>query len=457
MLTRIKKFFRKRHDRANEPHIIPDRQHSITPRAISKAALNVVEELTRAGYEAYVVGGCVRDLLLDMSPKDFDVATDATPEEVKNLFRRSRIVGRRFQIVHVRYGREVIEVTTFRAHHSGDGQGDKRGKQSSKQNKQGMLLRDNIFGDINQDAARRDFTINALYYHPQDNSVYDYADGLPDIEQRIVRMIGDPETRYREDPVRMLRAVRFAAKLGFEIEPNTAAPIPKLGKLLREIPSARLFDEVLKLLMSGHGLATYHLLRQYGLFKHLFPATDALLGDHGESHDEFLHRFIEQALINTDQRIRTGKRVTPAFIYAAMLWPVMQEHSNRNRGNRESPTYAAQHAAAQAIEQQLQHTAIPRRFTTPMREIWDLQYRLDRRSGKRAERLMEHPRFRAGYDFVLLREQAGEELNGLGNWWTHYQEASDSKRESMVQELGSDGGPKRRRRRRKKRPAGGTE
>lgn len=449
MLNRLTKIFKKNRTRTNAPHIIPAKEHAIAPKAISRGALNVVEQLSEAGYEAYVVGGCVRDLLLGMDPKDFDVATNATPQEVKQLFRRSRIVGRRFQIVHVRMGREVIEVTTFRAHHSEQAGDSKR----SQQSKQGMLLRDNIFGDIDQDAARRDFTINALYYHPQDNTIYDYADGLPDLEQRTIRMIGEPETRYREDPVRMLRATRFAAKLGFAIEPQTARPITKLARLLRDIPAARLFDEVIKLLMSGHGLATFHLLREYNLFKHLFPATDALI----DSDDGFILNFLEQSLINTDQRIRSGKRVTPAFIYAAMLWPVVCEQSQRNRSRNESPVYAAQHAAAQAIEQQLPHIAIPRRFTTPMKEIWDLQHRLTQRGGKRAERLMEHPRFRAGYDFVLLREQAGEELNGLGHWWTLYQEASESKRESMVAELGSNSGQRRRRRRKRKPSSGAAE
>lgn len=449
MLKRLKKFLKKKSPRSNAPHVIQARHHGIQRGDISHGALNVVEGLSKAGYEAYVVGGCVRDLLLDLHPKDFDVATNATPEQVRQLFRRARIVGRRFQIVHVHQGREMIEVTTFRAHHDGE---QSKSSKRSQTSRQGMLLRDNIFGDIDQDAARRDFTVNALYYHPQDNTVYDYADGLPDLEQRILRMIGEPEQRYREDPVRMLRAVRFAAKLGFEIEPATAEPLQRLAKLLRDVAPARLFDEVIKLLMSGQGLATYHLLRQYGLFRYLFPATDSLLDD----NDEQLHRFIEQALINTDQRIRIGKRVTPAYIYAAMLWPVVQEYSARNRHNNESGSYAQQHAAAQAIEQQLQYIAIPRRFTTPMKEIWDLQNRLPKRAGKRAERLLEHPRFRAAYDFVLMREEAGEDLSGLGNWWTLFQEAGEEKRRTMVQAL-NDGDNKPRRRRRKPRKRAGGE
>ena len=428
--------------RANAPHILSPRQHPVSPKDISKAARETVQRLDEAGYEAYVVGGCVRDLLLKTHPKDFDVATNATPEQVRQLFRRSRIVGRRFQIVHVRSGREVIEVTTFRAHHQHSPQ--QAASKHSQQSKQGMLLRDNIFGDIDQDAARRDFTINAFYYHPQDNTIYDYADGLGDLRQRQLRMIGDPEQRYREDPVRMLRAVRFSAKLGFEIVADTAKPIQKLASLLRDVAPARLFDEVIKLFMSGHGLATFHLLRQHRLFEQLFPGTDALLGDSG-SHTS---HFIEQALINTDQRIRNGKRVTPAFLYAALLWPVVEKHSKRFLENGESPSYAWQHGANLAIEQQLPRIAIPRRFTNPMREIWGLQQRLPRRGGKQAQRLIEHPRFRAGYDFVLLREQAGEDLQGLGSWWTSYQEADEGKRADMVAKLGSGSRKSGRRRRR---------
>ncbi|UTW45066.1 polynucleotide adenylyltransferase PcnB [bacterium SCSIO 12696] len=420
----------------NAPYVLSSKQHPISPRDISKAAQDVVAALNDAGYQAYVVGGCIRDLLLKTKPKDFDVATDATPEQVKDLFRRSRIVGRRFQIVHVRMGREVIEVTTFRAHHQGN---DKQAQQS----KQGMLLRDNVFGDISQDAARRDFTINGFYYQPQDNSIYDYANGLADLKQRTLRMIGDPEQRYREDPVRMLRAVRFAAKLGFDIEPKTLAPIHKLAKLLKDIPPARLFDEVIKLLMSGNGLATFHLMREQQLFQQLFPNTEALLIEDPQQLE-----FIEQALINTDQRIRSGKRVTPAFMYAALLWPVVVKHSQQFLSGGESPAYAWQHGANLAIEQQLPRIAIPRRFTNPMRDIWSLQQRLPRRAGKQAERVMGHPRFRAGYDFVLLREQAGEDLEGLGQWWTIYQEADETKRQDMCTKLHSGKKPGRRRRKR---------
>jgi poly(A) polymerase len=443
MLNRLKiisdSLFKKSIARVNAPHVLSTNEHRIKERHISKGALDVVKTLSNNGYEAYVVGGCVRDLLLDLRPKDFDVATNATPEQVKKLFRRSRIIGRRFQIVHVMFGREQVEVTTFRADHSNT----EKNSKNSKQSKQGMLLRDNIFGDINQDAARRDFTINALYYHPQDDTVYDYADGLADIDQRLIRIIGDAETRYREDPVRMLRAIRFAARLGFKIDEKTSLPIKSLSHLLNEVPAARMFDEVLKLLMNGYGLATFNLLREFGLFKELFPSANKIL-DEG---DKFTHRFIEQALINTDLRIRTGKRVTPAFIYAAMLWPQICKLTKRNIQRKDSLTYAAQHAATSAIEQQLLLTAIPRRFTTPMREIWDLQHRLVRRNGHRAESLVQHPRFRAGYDFVLLREEAGEHLDGLGVWWTRYQEVDADKRAEMVKNLGTPNGPRRRRKR----------
>ena len=289
MLKRLSNIFRRSTPTTpNGPKTLRSGQHDLSPQKISSGARKVVEQLSNDGYDAYLVGGCVRDLMMDLKPKDFDVATDATPEQVKQLFRRSRIVGRRFQIVHVRMGSEIIEVTTFRAHHT-----DKKNhREKSQHSAKGMLLRDNMFGSIDEDASRRDFTMNAFYYHPQDNSVYDYANGLPDIEQRLVRIIGNPADRYKEDPVRMLRALRFAAKLGFKIEHNTANAIGTTHQLLADIPPARLYDEVLKLLMNGQALATFQLLRQYQLFGILFPATEAAL-----SNDPgYYLKFIEQAL-----------------------------------------------------------------------------------------------------------------------------------------------------------------
>ncbi len=409
----------------------------------------MVEQLVSDGYEAYLVGGCVRDLLLGMHPKDYDVATDATPEQVSNLFRRARIIGRRFQIVHVRMGPEIIEVTTFRAQHSSEHKGKDQSRRSSK----GMLLRDNIFGSIAEDACRRDFTMNALYYHPQDNSVFDYANGLRDIKQRLIRVIGNAEERYREDPVRMLRAVRFAAKLGFSIEEDSARPIHKQGHLLADIPPARLFDELLKLLMNGHALATFHLLRDFGLLRFLFPATDeALSNDPG-----YYLPFLEQAMTNTDKRIRANKRVTPAFLLGALLWPAVQEARKKLERDNISPIYTLQQAAGDVIHRACQRIAIPRRFSMPMREIWELQLRLPRRAGTQAQRLVENPRFRAGYDFLLLREDAGELESGLGDWWTRYQDADEHKRHEMASNLDQPREQRSRRRRRPRKPASSNQ
>lgn len=426
---------------ANKPHVIPSGSHPIKPGSISSGARNVVETLKAKGFQAYVVGGCVRDVLLNLHPKDFDVATNATPEQVKDLFRRSLIIGRRFRIVHVHMGREVIEVTTFRAGH-GDGN-----HTNAAQSDQGMLLRDNVYGDINEDARRRDFTVNALYYDPTDNTLYDYANGVRDINARALVVIGDPETRYREDPVRMLRAARFAAKLGFSISPDAAAPIASLAPLLADVPPARLFDEILKLFLSGHALATFHQLQNFGLIAQLFPLTaEALARD----ESGFYQEFIDHALTNTDKRIRNNQRVTPAFLLAALLWPAVNRLRAEYTARNENPAMAMQKAGGMAVARQIQRIAIPRRFSQPMREIWELQLRLSGRSGNRAAHLISLPRFRAAYDFVLLREQAGEDLGGLGHWWTRYQEADETGRRTLVESLdreqGSGGKRKRRRR-----------
>ena len=427
------------------PHIVAPPDHPLDPSDISEGARKVVDTLEDGGFEAFVVGGCVRDMLLDLHPKDFDVATDATPEEVKTLFRRARVVGRRFRIAHVYFGRETVEVTTFRAGH-GDGDGHE-----TRRSDDGMLLRDNVYGDINEDARRRDFTVNALYYHPRDNTLYDYANGLKDIQRRRLTVIGDPETRYREDPVRMLRAVRFAAKLAFDIAPDSAAPIEPLGHLLTQVAPARLFDEFLKLFLAGHALATFHRLRDFHLFRHLFPETQQCLE---ADDDDFYRAFIEQALTNTDLRIRSGKSVTPAFLLAAFLWPVVVREQAALEADGESPSMALQKASGRVIGRQVDRIAIPRRFSQPMREIWELQQRLPHRNGTRAEHLVSLPRFRAAYDFLLLREESGEDLGGLGHWWTKYQDADDRARRNMVESLGParGKGKKRRRRPRKRKP-----
>jgi len=420
-----------------KPRVVDAAVHGIDTADISPNAITVMKRLNQAGYAGYLVGGGVRDLLLGGSPKDFDVATDATPEQVKALFRNGRIIGRRFKIVHVRYGREIIEVTTFR------GQAEDSSQQVASE--EGQLLRDNVYGDLQSDALRRDFTANALYYSIADQCIYDFAGGLEDIDARQMRMIGDPATRYKEDPVRLLRAVRFAAKLGFNIEPETAAPIREQAQLLANIPAARLFEEVLKLFLGGCATATLIKLREYQLLEVLFPQTDELL----DANAQYL-RLIEQVMINTDKRIRSGKRITPAFIYAAFLWPPLQQALKQRPVQKgENPQDIFYDTAQGIISRQLHRVMIPKRFTIPMRQIWDLQSRLGERGGKKAYRTLQHPKFRAAYDFLLLREEAGEELNGLGNWWTGFQQASETEQEAMIAQLKGTEKPKRRRRRKK--------
>ena len=420
---------------------IPRDGHPVSRKNISDSALKVMSRLASQGFQAFLVGGAVRDLLLGGHPKDFDVATDATPEEVHALFRNSRIIGRRFRIVHVRFGREIIEVTTFRGHHEED---EDSKRPAAKTSDSGMLLRDNVFGSLEEDAARRDFTVNALYYSSDDFCVYDYVDGLHDIESREIRIIGDAEKRYREAPVRMLRAVRFAAKLDFSIADNTGAPIPDLAYMLEAVPAARLFDEVLKLFLAGNALPTYRLLREYRLLEHLFPATASEIEESPRAA-----ALIEAAMQSTDERVAADKPVTPAFILAALLWPPVVELRNQLEDNGMAPLEALAEASQSLISEQLHHIAIPRRFTSPMREIWEFQQRLQRRKGRGVVKLLGHRRFRAAYDFLLLREQAGEDLEGLGQFWTGMQE----KHPDVVAEGSSreEAPPRPRRRRRRKR------
>ena len=445
MLKRLSRAFKKRGNpsRKQEPHIVLAAQHPIVPADISRGAAEVVQTLEQAGFSAFVVGGCVRDLLLGLHPKDFDVATNATPEQVKDMFRRARIIGRRFRIVHVPFGREVVEVTTFRAHHGSAP--SRTSKDHARRGANGMLLRDNVFGSIDEDAARRDFTINALYYHPTDNTIYDYANGLVDIENRVLRIIGDPLTRYQEDPVRMLRAARFSARLDFQLDPESAVIIPSSAQLLAAVSPARLFDETLKLFMAGYAAATWQQLEQLRLVEQLFPTTAPML-----ENNDFYQRFINQALHNTDERIHQDKRVTPAFLFAALLWPAVCETQTNLESSGRPRAQARQQAIGTVIASQIKRIAIPRRFTLPMREIWDLQGRFFRRGGQQPQRLLTHPRFRAAYDFILLREQSGEDLDGLGEWWTRFQEVDADEQETMIKALGSRGSSRKRRPRNRK-------
>jgi poly(A) polymerase len=435
---------RRVHHAHSTPHVLHGNQHPIRREQISRYAISVVERLQNAGYQAYLVGGCVRDLQLGIVPKDFDVATSATPEQVRAEFRNARIIGRRFKLVHVNFGREIIETATFRANHPEDEEEDN--SQQASRNASGRILRDNVYGTLEDDAQRRDFTINALYYDPISEHILDYANGVHDIRNNLVRLIGDPVQRYQEDPVRMLRAVRFAAKLDFDIEKHSADPIPSLAPLLSGIPAARLFDEVLKLFLSGYAIYTYDLLLDYGLFAQLFPASAAAL----KHNPEYCDKLIRTALNNTDLRIQQNKPVTPAFLFAALLWPALPARALRLQERGMPPIPALQEAAHELIAEQCQRIAIPKRFTLPIREIWDMQERLPRRTGKRADLLLENPRFRAGYDFLLLRESAGEQTNGLGDWWTLYQEVSDSERRGMIRKLNSkeEAPPSPRKRRR---------
>lgn len=430
----------KKKPRQFERRDIPRDQHNVSRTLLSDPAKKVLGRLNNAGYEAYLVGGGVRDVLLGGKPKDFDIATNATPEEVHELFRNSRLIGRRFRIVHVLFGREVIEVTTFRGN-AADSDDDEE-DDDRRTSEHGLLLRDNVYGTLEEDALRRDFTVNALYYCIRDFTVIDFANGIEDLRNRQIRLIGDPETRYREDPVRMLRAVRFAARLGFTIEPETEAPIRELAPLLTHIPPARLFDEVLKLFSAGYGEVTYDLLREYNLLAPLFPETVRAINQ-GEPD-----LLIRKALQNTDKRVAQGKSVSPHFMFAAMLWPALQAEWRRRQDNGEPVQPALHQSIARVIGRQVQATAIPRRFSAPMKEIWELQMRLPRRQGKRAFVTLAHPRFRAAYDFLLLREESGEIESGLGQWWTDFQNADEREQTRMISALGSNA-PRKKRRRKK--------
>ena len=415
-----------------KPRVIPRSEHIISRDAISPNALKVLYRLKSAGYQACLVGGSVRDLLLGREPKDFDIATDAHPEQIRELFRNCVLIGRRFRLAHVRFGREIVEVSTFRAEHNvAEGEGE---------SVEGRIIRDNVYGTMDDDVWRRDFTANALFYNIEDYTVIDYVGGVEDIRSGVIRLLGDPVQRYTEDPVRLLRAIRFAAKLGFRIHPDTEKPIPVLAPLLKGIPSARLFEEVLKLFLGGCAVQTFELLRHYGLFGTLFPQTEAALA---EEEGGFPRTLVIRALANTDQRLAEEKTVTPGFVVAAFLWSPMQaltaEHMARGLNENEAISLAAD----SVISRQITSTAIPRRFTQIAREIWQMQPRFTRRAGKRPQATLRHPRFRAAYDFLLLRAAAGEGIGELADWWTQFQEGKEV---PQVQE--DQPGPRRRRRRR---------
>ena len=413
---------------ATTPRIIPRSEHRVSRQDINENALKVLYRLHKAGYEAYLVGGGVRDLLLGKHPKDFDIATNALPEQVKDLFRNCRLIGRRFRLAHIHFGREIIEVATFRGHH---GQTD---DESLARVHNGMIVRDNVFGSLEEDAWRRDFTVNALYYNIADFSVVDYTGGIEDLELKRLRMIGDAHLRCQEDPVRILRAVRFAAKLDFTFDKDLVEAITEQRERLHAVPPARLFDELLKLFLSGHAVPTYQLLRQHDLLEMLFAETDL----HLKQNDDEFEDFLLAAFNNTDMRILEDKPVTPAFLFAALLWGPIKKLSMGYQNEGMSPVQSLQEAGRVLLHEQNEQIAIPKRFRLPIREIWTGQARLRNRRGRRANWLISQPRFRAIYDFMLLRHQAGEpELDELCDWWTTYQEADDKQRKAMCQELQS--------------------
>ncbi len=376
--------------------------------------------LNEAGYKAYLVGGGVRDLLLGKKPKDFDVATNATPEQVSKIFKNCRLIGRRFRLAHIHFGREIIEVATFRASNHID--------INSQKTDEGMLLRDNVYGNIEEDAIRRDFTVNALYYNIDNFSVIDYVCGIDDLNNEIIRLMGDAEVRYREDPVRMIRAVRFMTKLNFQLEQETENYLFRLGNLIQMVPAARLFDEVLKLFMNGYAAKTFENLYHYKLFKYLFPKTNNCL-DNNEG--KIKNTFVWQGLYNTDLRIHEEKPVTPAFLFAILLWDPVREKTMIFEQNGLEPNKAMQKAYTMVLDYQLKQISIPKRFSIPMREIWGLQSRFQHTTEKKAIRFISHPRFRAAYDFLLLRTQMGEMQPEIVEWWTNFQDKNANLMQSI--------------------------
>ena len=432
----IKKFIRRVFGLPSEATLrVARERHGLAAGTITPAAAKVCSVLRDGGFSAYVVGGAVRDLLLGIEPKDFDVATDARPEQVKPLFRRALIIGRRFRLVHVMLGPDTVEVSTFR---SAD-------PDSSEKDEHGRVLRDNVYGTQQDDARRRDFTVNALYYDPLTEEIVDFHGGLADLKKRVLRVIGDPQTRYREDPVRMLRAVRLGAKLGLTLDAATRAPIAEMAPLMERVPPARLFDEMLKLLLSGHASACLRQLREVGLHKGLLPLLDVIL------EQPLGERFVTLALAQTDQRVLDERPVSPAFLFAALLWHEVLAawKARQSRGERMIP--ALETAMDEVLDTQCAKLAITRKLTATMREVWAMQPRFEQRSGQRAYRLIEAPRFRMAYDFLALRAASGEVPADLEAWWRAFQSADDESRKAM---LLPDTGPRKRRRRRrgKKRP-----
>ncbi len=414
----------------NQPLRLAAAEHGIDLQLLSPNALRVTQTLQEAGFKAFVVGGAVRDLLLGIEPKDFDIATNATPEQIKRLFRRAFIIGRRFQIVHVMFGQDLLEVTTFRGPSTNEVAKDEHGR----------VLRDNTFGEQHEDAARRDFSVNAMYYDPATQEVLDYHGGMADLRKKTLRIIGQPEARFREDPVRMLRVVRFAAKLQFTIDPHTREPIKVMAPLINNVPAARVFDEMLKLLTSGHALACLQQLRSEGLHHGLLPLLDVVL------EQPLGIKFVTLALASTDERVLQGKGVSPGFLFAALLWHQVVEKWEAYRASGELPIPALHLAADDVLDSQTEKLALQRKIGSDMREIWAMQPRFERRVGKAPYKLLEHPRFRAGYDFLLLRAESGEIDAEIGTWWREFAEGDPGGREALLnaKPKNDDAGPRKR-------------
>lgn len=414
------------------PLIIPRAEHTISRSAINRNALKVLYRLHEAGFNAYLVGGCVRDLLLGQTPKDFDIATNALPEEIRRLFRNCRLIGKRFRLAHILFGHDIIEVATFRTHHE-------NATEAHGKSHQGMIVRDNVYGTIEDDAVRRDFRINALYYNIADYSIVDYVGGMKDIHEKMLHMIGDPAKRFHEDPVRLLRAVRFLAKLNINVTPETEEPLMQLSHLLEQVSPARLFQEVLKIFQGGATLATVNLLQKYHLMKKLFISTN-------DSEP-----LLNAALTNTDQRIREGKTVSPAFLFAAILWSSVSELVLRYEADGMQTYLAMEKALQHVIKLQVERLTVPRLMQLSIREICVLQHRFTYRRGGHPYRVLEHPRFRAGYDLLLLRAQAGEPIQEIAAWWQEFYAATTEQREKMLSEMNQKSSPNKRRKSRKPR------
>ena len=425
--------------------IIPRDAHNVSRRDISPNALRVLYRLREAGFGAFLVGGAVRDLLIGGHPKDFDVATDATPEQIRGLFRNCRLIGRRFRLAHVVFGREIIEVATFRAN-----QVEEEGVEAHEVE---AVLRDNVFGSIDDDAVRRDFTANALYYSIEDFSIRDYVGGFADVQARVLKLIGDPERRYREDPVRMLRAVRLSAKLGFTIDAATAEPIPRLAPLLREAAPARLFEECLKLFLSGHGVQSFLGMESHGLLDVMFPEAAAALRS---NRSGALRRMVLKGLADTDARVAADEPVSPAFLFALLLWPAYCRALARLQADGVHQPEAQQRAADRVTLHEMDVIALPRRFSLPMQEIWLLQSRFAQRQRRRVFRLLAHPRFRAAFDFLVLRLTASDEHAADVEFWREVQQHPEAAVSSAEAAPGLDEAGAPRRRRRRRRASGGT-